>query len=86
MDEKLVEDIINIWIQEMEPLKGIEDIQPSIVFQPIYPEFMAHSKAKGGNAMGLETDPSKGMLICMFSPSALFIQEASDRQKWRTSS
>lgn len=47
----------------MEGLKGIKDIQPSIVFQPLYPEFITHSKTKGGNAMGLEVDPSKGMLI-----------------------
>jgi hypothetical protein len=54
---------MEIWVQEMECLKGIKDIQPSIVFQPLYDEFFTHSSEKGGNAMGLEVDAEKRTLI-----------------------
>jgi len=64
--------IIDIWIQEIAPLLRIPGVQPSMVFQPLYPEFFAHAKKNGGNALNIDEHAEKGPLICMFSVSTLY--------------
>jgi hypothetical protein len=60
--------ILDIFIEEVEPIKGVKDVIPSIVFQPINRDEIRLFSKNGGNCLGIE--PGEGPFICM-SPSLL---------------
>lgn len=69
----LIDAIISIWVQEMEILKEIKDVIPSVVFQGICKEEIALFAKHGGNAIALS--PEDGPLI---RKSSLFPSLFSD--------
>ena len=53
--------ILDIFIEEVEPIKGIKDVIPSIVFQPINREEIKLFSKNGGKCLGIE--PGEGPFI-----------------------
>ncbi|KAJ5655255.1 hypothetical protein N7507_007205 [Penicillium longicatenatum] len=51
---KLMADMVAIYMDEIEPLKTVAGIVPSLVFQPITTDMILHFSKNGGNALGLD--------------------------------
>jgi hypothetical protein len=58
----LMADMVAIYMDEIEPLKTVAGIVPSLVFQPITTDMISHFSKNGGNALGLD---DQGPLNCM---------------------
>ncbi|KAJ5525113.1 hypothetical protein N7494_011763 [Penicillium frequentans] len=50
----LMADMVAIYMEEIEPLKTVAGIVPSLVFQPITTDMISHFSKNGGNALGLD--------------------------------
>ncbi|KAJ5537046.1 hypothetical protein N7513_010232 [Penicillium frequentans] len=50
----LMADMVAIYMDEIEPLKTVVGIVPSLVFQPISTDMISHFSKNGGNALGLD--------------------------------
>ncbi|KAJ5915831.1 hypothetical protein N7454_010972 [Penicillium verhagenii] len=50
----LMADMVAIYMDEIEPLKTVTGIVPSLVFQPITTDMISHFSKNGGNALGLD--------------------------------
>lgn len=50
----LMADMVAIYMDEIEPLKTVAGIVPSLVFQPITTDMISHFSKNGGNALGLD--------------------------------
>lgn len=50
----LMADMVAIYMDEIEPLKTVAGIVPSLVFQPITTDMILHFSKNGGNALGLD--------------------------------
>lgn len=50
----LMADMVAIYMDEIEPLKNVTGIVPSLVFQPITTDMTSHFAKNGGNALGLD--------------------------------
>ena len=50
----LMADMVAIYMDEVEPLKAVAGIVPSLVFQPITSDMISHFSKNGGNALGLD--------------------------------
>lgn len=53
MDVKLMEDILSIWEEEVDPVKNITAILPAISFQAITTSQLKSMTRNGGNALGI---------------------------------
>ncbi|KIN08813.1 hypothetical protein OIDMADRAFT_175526 [Oidiodendron maius Zn] len=49
----LMADMVAIYMDEVNPIKGVAGIVPSLVFQPITTDMISHFTKNGGNALGL---------------------------------
>lgn len=64
----LMADMVAIYMDEIEPLKTVAGIVPSLVFQPITTDMILHFSKNGGNALGLEDQgPLNRMSPSIFS-------------------
>lgn len=50
----LMADMVAIYMDEVEPVKNVTGIVPSLVFQPITTDMISHFSKNGGNALGLD--------------------------------
>ncbi|KAJ5296228.1 uncharacterized protein N7443_007121 [Penicillium atrosanguineum] len=50
----LMADMVAIYMDEIEPLKSVAGLVPSLVFQPITTDMILHFSKNGGNALGLD--------------------------------
>lgn len=66
LDEKLVDYIVDTFVQEIEPVKDTMGIVPVIVLQIITPTTISQMQKNGGNALGLT--PSDGPLLLFLVP------------------
>jgi hypothetical protein len=62
----LLSKILDIYLEELEPIKHVNGIIPAICFQPINHEEISRFKKNGGNALGIEE--SDAPLIRTFFP------------------
>lgn len=58
---------VDIFIQEVEPIKHIRTVVPSITFQPITTNELLKFRKNDGNALGLED--VEGPLVSKYSPA-----------------
>ena len=62
-DNKLQEEILKIFVSEIDPIKDAKDILPALVMQPITLDMITKFDKNGGNALGIV--PEDGPLILM---------------------
>jgi len=56
----LMADITAIYMEEVEPIKNVTGVVPSLIFQPITLDQISHFSKNGGNALGIT--PNAGPL------------------------
>lgn len=49
-----MDDMVAIYMDEIESVKGVAGVLPSLVFQPITTDMISHFSKNGGNALGLD--------------------------------
>jgi hypothetical protein len=64
VNAELMSKIMDIYVEETEPIKHVPGIVPGIVFQPINKDEIAFFSKKGGNALGISNED--GPLLCRF--------------------
>jgi hypothetical protein len=64
----LMDDMVAIYMDEIEPVKTAAGILPSLIFQPITTDMISHFSKNGGNALGLD---GEGPLNRMYPQSPL---------------
>ena len=50
---KLMADILDIWLADIQPILNITSFLPSLVFQPLTEPIIANFAKNGGNALGI---------------------------------
>jgi hypothetical protein len=65
LNSRVVEEAIDMWMTELEPIRGVKNLLPSMVTQMITEDHIAQSLKRGGNAMGLT--PDDGPLLSKYS-------------------
>ena len=76
LDRTLAQDILDIWMQEVDPIKkSVAGFVPVLTYQVITLAMMQHMGDEGGNALGLEDEKAPLMLIV---PSAMWTDAADD--------
>jgi hypothetical protein len=51
----ILNDIVNIFQEEINPINTVENLLPALVFQPITEDIISHFSKNGGNALGITT-------------------------------
>ncbi|KAL2059793.1 hypothetical protein VTL71DRAFT_10177 [Oculimacula yallundae] len=52
----LMDKIMDIFIEEVEPIRSLKKCRPTIIFQPLNIDEIQHSSKRGGNALGLNIE------------------------------
>ena len=52
-DAQLLVDILELWTADIQPILGIADFLPSLVFQPLTLPVIKNFAKNGGNALGI---------------------------------
>lgn len=75
LDRGLIQDLLNIWVQEVEPIKSVTGLVPVFSLQIITMPMIEHMSDNGGNALGLEDEEAPLMLV---NPSSMWADAADD--------
>jgi FAD binding domain len=76
LDRALAQDILDLWMQEVDPIKKrVAGFVPVLTFQVITMPMIQHMGDRGGNALGLEDEHAPLMLVV---PSAMWTDAADD--------
>ena len=76
LDQELAQDILDLWMQEVDPIKkNVAGIVPVLTFQVITTAMIQHMRDEGGNALGLEDEEVPLMLVV---PSVMWLDAADD--------
>lgn len=65
VSSKLLSKIVDIFLEEIQPILGVKDVIPSIVHQPINKDEIHLFSKNGGNCLGI--NDGDGPLVRMFS-------------------
>jgi hypothetical protein len=49
-------ELVQIWTEELGPIKTAQDVLPSLILQPVTTSMISHFKDRGGNALGISDD------------------------------
>ena len=60
----LLSKIMDIYVEETEPIKNVPGILPGIVFQPINKDEISLFSKNGGNSLGISNED--GPLLCEY--------------------
>lgn len=73
----LMEDITEIFMDELSAVKDAPDILPSLVYQPMTTAITSHFLKNGGNALGISD--RDGPLNCASPPILTFISSITEQ-------
>ncbi|KAN0089830.1 FAD-binding domain containing protein [Hyaloscypha variabilis] len=59
----ILNDIVNIFQEEINPINTVENLLPALVIQPITEDIISHFSKNGGNALGITTADGPLILI-----------------------
>jgi hypothetical protein len=62
---KLLSKVVNIFLEEIQPILGVKDVIPGMVLQPINRDEIHLFQKNGGNCLGINDDD--GPLIRKFA-------------------
>ncbi|KAH8684498.1 hypothetical protein BGZ60DRAFT_478650 [Tricladium varicosporioides] len=74
LDKQLLQDILDIYLQEVQTIKHVRDIVPAINIQPINKDDIQNFQKNGGNCLGI--DAGEGALILV--STAFAFEDAKD--------
>ncbi|KAH6714272.1 hypothetical protein BKA61DRAFT_643878 [Leptodontidium sp. MPI-SDFR-AT-0119] len=71
----LLDEIMDIFIQEIEPIRAVKKCRPTIVVQPLDIDELGHSFRRGGNSLGIDVED---VPLIIFSIVLIWADPADD--------
>ncbi|KAG4433634.1 hypothetical protein IFR05_010880 [Cadophora sp. M221] len=72
----LMDKIMDIFIQEVEPIRAVKKCRPTIVVQPLEIDEIDHSFKRGGNSLGIDVED---VPLILFSLVLIWADPADDK-------